>query len=288
MDCELPTWFNRFLVENGIQKESYCIAADLPRYIRLKDSMALDEVTRDLGSYSLSRVHWLPDFYSIDHDSKIVNCGSFKRGLFYGIDVSSGVAVTALEITKDDQILDLCCAPGAKLCYMADLLGNDGNGTITGVDVSKNRLSIVRSQLKKCKFDRIRLFNADGTKFRACPPKKIGCAMIPRASSDLTDDPIDSSPFHASRLLRGEKCYFNSDYLYDKVIVDAECTHDGSIVHVKNCSWKGWSGLEERLTSKEKLCELEQLQRGLISNGKTCIESHLFILTTSFQKDSQC
>lgn len=68
---------------------------------------------------------------------KIASSDAYKAGSIYGIDASSGAAVLALDPQPGEHILDLCCAPGAKLCMIADLLGREGS--VTGVDVSKVR-----------------------------------------------------------------------------------------------------------------------------------------------------
>lgn len=57
---------------------------------------------------------------------------------------------------------------GAKLCMLSDLLGN--SGSLTGVDVSRDRLAACRTMLLKYTLgDRCRLFIADGTSFSLLP-----------------------------------------------------------------------------------------------------------------------
>jgi len=47
----------------------------------------------------------------------------YKDGHLYGIDKSSAAVVYSLDINKDDiNLLEICCAPGAKLTFIADLL----------------------------------------------------------------------------------------------------------------------------------------------------------------------
>jgi len=53
----------------------------------------------------------------------------------------------------------LSCAPGGKLLYVADLQPPGSLGTVTGVDISRHRLSNCRSLIKKYKHDRIRLYH---------------------------------------------------------------------------------------------------------------------------------
>ncbi|GKG01105.1 hypothetical protein Tco_0305810, partial [Tanacetum coccineum] len=50
-----------------------------------------------------------------------------------------------------------------------------------------------------------------------------------------------------------------------KVLVDAECTHDGSIKHIQKFENWGWTTLERRVLNAERTDDLTVLQVGLIS-----------------------
>lgn len=54
---------------------------------------------------------------------------------------------------------------------------------------------------------------------------------------------------------------------YDKVLVDAECTHDGSIKHLAKFSQWGWDSFERRFLEPSRLRDLAQLQAGLLRVG---------------------
>src|SRR6185436_8782330 len=53
---------------------------------------------------------------------------------------------------------------------ISDLLGTNGTGTVTGVDISKHRAATCRSLLKKYRIGRARLFVTDGTTFGVRAP----------------------------------------------------------------------------------------------------------------------
>ncbi|KAJ3097710.1 hypothetical protein HDU97_004594 [Phlyctochytrium planicorne] len=67
-------------------------------------------------------------------------------------------------------------------------------------------------------------------------------------------------PFHTTQLLVGDPQLADPKLLYDRVLVDAECTHDGSISHLDKCDKVGWEGFEERYQDPQKMDELEELQ----------------------------
>ena len=54
---------------------------------------------------------------------------------------------------------------------------------------------------------------------------------------------------------------------YDRVLVDAECTHDGSIKHLAKFAQWGWESFEARFLEPSRLDSLATLQRGLLRVG---------------------
>ncbi|KAI5426022.1 hypothetical protein KIW84_031731, partial [Lathyrus oleraceus] len=49
-------------------------------------------------------------------------------------------------------------------------------------------------------------------------------------------------------------------YGYDKVLVDAECTHDGSVKHIQKFEHWGWVTLQRRVLDAERTDNLHALQ----------------------------
>lgn len=74
---------------------------------------------------------------------RLAQFAPYQCGRVYGMDAASAAAVWALGPQPGELILDLCCAPGLKLCAVADALAGVG-GSVTGVDVSKGRLAVAR------------------------------------------------------------------------------------------------------------------------------------------------
>ncbi|KAI8987720.1 S-adenosyl-L-methionine-dependent methyltransferase [Mycotypha africana] len=257
----LPVSFKTFLEKNQIDPKIYTIK-ELPRFVRVNTHLPLnrrpsvEDLRSQLKTDKVYPVEGLEDFFSIylnDTKQRISDIPAYKERSIFGIDVSSAIAVKALQIEKDDQILDMCCAPGAKLCMIANLLGRDGTGTATGVDIAHHRLSTCRSLIKKYKVgEKLRLFEADSTTFAIRPPSRLGNRIIEydsltEGSNKPCDDETDDDslikkkrqkteylkPFYASKMLRFDDQQMMSEkQLYNKVLVDAECTHDGSILHI--------------------------------------------------------
>ncbi|XP_047266731.1 uncharacterized protein LOC107868193 isoform X2 [Capsicum annuum] len=302
----LPDAFLNFLNQHGLDPSIYTATDSVPRYIRLKPgySDCLEEIETDIRC-KLERVCWLPNFYHLPPDVRIASSKAYQEGKIYGIDAASGAAVSALDISVGDHVLDLCAAPGAKLCMMLDILGS--SGSVTGVDIAKHRLAACRTMLQKYGLgDHCRLFVADGTSFSLLPvrvhsvdefasgeksevyrewksrrpwkERKKEAIAKEKGVSKLfspTQEPelIFYGRFSGVVGTRKNELYQKkpiSEVLqlgYDKVLVDAECTHDGSIKHVQKFEQWGWTTFQRRVLDAERTDDLTVLQLQLLTNG---------------------
>ncbi|EHA8586642.1 hypothetical protein COCNU_scaffold000669G000010 [Cocos nucifera] len=191
----LPGAFLDFLNNNGLDPSMYAVADTIPRYLCLTASNAqcviegwgggvywtnlyhtscesqLVDVEAELRC-KLEEVVWLPGFFSIPPHIQIAGSKAYQQGMVYGMDASSGAAVSALNVSPGDHVLDLCAAPGAKFCMLLDLLGN--SGSLTGVDIARHRLAACRTMLQRYALgDCCRLFVADGTTFSLLPLSSV-------------------------------------------------------------------------------------------------------------------
>ncbi|KAM3757621.1 hypothetical protein ACB098_02G203100 [Castanea mollissima] len=305
----LPDAFLDFLKVNGLDPSIYTASDSTPRYIRLKPGCEayLEEVEAEMKC-KIEKVDWLPGFYSLPPDIQIASSKAYQEGKIYGIDAASGAAVLALDISAGDHVLDLCAAPGAKLCMISDLLGD--SGSVTGVDVASHRLAACRTMLQKYALgDRCRLFVNDGTTFSLLPvgfhSESKSCESALEEKGDAFREWTSRRPYKerkkatkarktvASQLVLGsqhpELIFYGrhsgvvgrtrselyqsgcdsevSSQGYDKVLVDAECTHDGSIKHIQKFEHWGWTTLQRRVLDAERTDSLTTLQLKLLSNG---------------------
>ncbi|KAK0591286.1 hypothetical protein LWI29_037963 [Acer saccharum] len=305
----LPDAFLDFLQENGLDPSIYAAVDSTPRYIRLKAGIEaqLEEIEAEIKC-KLERLVWLQGFYSLPPDFKIANSNAYKQGKIYGIDAASGAAVSALDVSVGDHVLDLCAAPGAKLCMILDILGD--SGSVTGVDVARHRLAACRTLLQKYALgNRCRLFVADGTTFSLVPRRldldSGSCISALEDKADTFKEWTSRRPWKerkraakaresaATGLIANSKhpelIYYGhhsgviglsrselyqsvcngevSNSGYDKVLVDAECTHDGSVRHIQKFENWGWTTLQRRVLDAERTDSLTSLQLKLLANG---------------------
>lgn len=213
------------------------------------------------------KLNWIPNFYSLPFTENIAHVDLYKQGRIIGLDPSSMVAVQNLTLNPGQDVLDLCCAPGTKLSLISDLVCQPGValGSVTGVDISKERLGAGVTLSKRYKLPRVRLFVADGITFSLGPHHIFSC---------LSDLPKD-----AGKIVYKSKCsplYSSTPYrkypgklldLYDAVLVDAPCTHDGSIKHVQKHIKNDWKEYDASHYSADGLTKLYSLQLRLLTHG---------------------
>ncbi|XP_065857779.1 uncharacterized protein [Euphorbia lathyris] len=305
----LPEAFLDFLQQNGLDPAIYTATDSVPRYIRLKPGSEndLEEIEAEMQC-KLERVGWLPGFYAFPPQIQIANSNAYREGKIYGIDAASGAAVMALNILPGDHVLDLCAAPGAKLCMISDLLGD--SGSVTGVDIARHRLAACRTMLQKYVLgNRCRLFVADGTSFSLVPVRECLHSKSYESACKEKDDTFrewtsrrlwkerkraaKARELSARALTAESDCpeiifygqdsgvvgltkselyqiMCNNEVLscgYDKVLVDAECTHDGSVKHIQKFEQWGWETLQQRVLNADRTDSLTTLQLKLLTNG---------------------
>ena len=139
--------------------------------LRTLEKEIIENVTEDKfpSNQKPISVSWVGQewgFYAIPSTFHLASSKSFLEGRIYGMDISSGAALSALfsdctspttADNNDDEvrILDLCCCPGLKLCAIADFCGQTTltsitkKSTVIGVDINENRMSTCKKIVQK-------------------------------------------------------------------------------------------------------------------------------------------
>lgn len=203
-----PPDFSEFLISNNVPLfffSDFIFDPPIPRrYIRFKPLYNGEEYLQKNLSLKpfegnttpknfYEKFDTIPNFFSIPESVKICNLAPYIEGNVYGIDFSSAAVVMALNPKSNEHILDLCCCPGAKLMFIGDLMKIESDK----IEGSLTGVDINSKRLGIC----------------SSLLKKYGLDFIELKECDGTK--------------------FESGKLYDKILVDAECTHDGSLKHLK-------------------------------------------------------
>ncbi|MES1907505.1 MAG: hypothetical protein MHM6MM_000612 [Cercozoa sp. M6MM] len=316
---EMPPELLEFCARHGIDARIYENVDELPRFVRINprnpvtrqelEQELWDHGFRDDGLKSQFRPpntedeHLLPlvqkaplsDFFQLDGRVGVARLPSFRSGRLYGMDAASAIAVLTLDVRRGHHVLDLCCAPGMKLCMMADTLsvGTGAQGSVTGVDVSEERLNSARSLVRRHELQSIiRLRLHDGRTFQLPPPtpqqlrddisslrprmqrryakkrRKLTEQLAKRVIHKDTEDTENIERNCSENNNNNRSTSDTGDTLYDRVLVDAECTHDGSVRHIAKFAQWGWDTFRRRVLEAERgAAAVQDLQLQLLRNG---------------------
>lgn len=266
MDEPLPDSLVAFLERNGIRQQDYRKALEhkSPRYIFIKNSIDPKEIEEQIlaifSPASLEPLPFLqPPIYKLDPSIPLPALQCYRKGQILSLDITSAMAVYALGLVPSDHYLDLCCAPGAKLCLAGMLMQSaEGTGSITGVDISKDRLAVCRSMIKKYQINNARLYCQDAVSFNT--------GIMLQSSQEHEKD----RPFYLSSCYRRYPGWHPSSRLYSKILVDAECTHDGSIKHMHKMMSSSPDSIATFFSPEHEL-KLQQKQLALLRHAFTLL-----------------
>lgn len=99
------------------------------------------------------------DFLIISGMSDISEKDAYSDGLFHIMDISSGIAVKMLDPQPNENILDVCGAPGGKSFYSAYIMKN--KGSIILRDIYAHKLLLAEDMKKRLGIDIIKTEEKD-------------------------------------------------------------------------------------------------------------------------------
>mmetsp|Transcript_17749 Transcript_17749/g.35008 ORF Transcript_17749/g.35008 Transcript_17749/m.35008 type:complete len:433 (+) Transcript_17749:44-1342(+) len=283
-----------FLRGLGLDPEWYAketeASKSLSRFIRINPCQSsVENILKSKVFASAKVVKGCEDFISCNGDIRLKGVPEYEDGSIYGMDLASGLAVHVLDVKPGSSVLDLCAAPGAKMCMLADVMKRQG--LLIGVDASAHRVRTCASLLKKYRVAEKQpgwqciLVEDDGVTFSG--PKAESVIWDTEADEIISRDTKAGSKrkrFNKSarqilarrRLETGLYTKSSTERRFDRVLVDAECTHDGSIKHMLKYSEGGVFGesaLEDKFIDADLVkgnsgaTSLQELQQGLLLNG---------------------
>jgi 16S rRNA (cytosine967-C5)-methyltransferase len=93
--------------------------------------------------YDFVRRDWIDEnlVFELKSHPPLSRLPSFQEGLFYVQDPSTLLAVRELAPQPGESVLDLCAAPGGKLTFVAQLMGNEGR--LFAHDTTPERLKLI-------------------------------------------------------------------------------------------------------------------------------------------------
>jgi NOL1/NOP2/sun family putative RNA methylase len=151
-----------------------------------KGKNLLDRLGR-LGVF-LQKVPFLESGYWVK-ESK-VSAGAtaeYLLGLYSIQEAAAQIPVTLFSALRGKQVLDACAAPGGKTTQLADLMKN--GGTITALDINRNRLAALANHLERCHVRCCVVYNLDSCRVSGLNLKFDRILLDVPCSGNFASDP---------------------------------------------------------------------------------------------------
>lgn len=120
----------------------------------VKQTFAEKEIFAEPVSDELPEALLLKEF-----SGSVQNLPGYQEGWFYVQDPASMQVATVLNPQPEEQVLDLCAAPGSKTTHMAALMQNIGS--ITAIDPKPQRLKLLEENLERLGVNNVQTVLAD-------------------------------------------------------------------------------------------------------------------------------
>mmetsp|Transcript_31634 Transcript_31634/g.50503 ORF Transcript_31634/g.50503 Transcript_31634/m.50503 type:complete len:424 (-) Transcript_31634:2668-3939(-) len=248
------------------------------------------------GGYPLGwKTKEMKNMWAMAQERTLSEHPMYRAGAMFGIDCASVYTIDVLEPKPGESVLDMCCAPGAKLLLLANRL--ERHGELTGLDVSHDRLGTCVGISRKYRTGAsrpssasneewlFRVLEGDGTSAlldnhtirwdsaldRVLFSNRVGCRICP--DEFHVQAPRSRMTRKTREMVANTRKAFTPSDSFDKVIVDTQCTHEGSVRHmVKHLEEENsvWSPriLDELFNQwTDEMDKLQALQRRLIQRG---------------------
>jgi len=118
---------------------------------------------RFLYKYEHEKIPWVENGFWVYSNELLSKKMEHVLGYFFIQNASSMLPPIILEPKEDEEILDLCAAPGGKTTHIAELLEN--RGLVIANDVSNERLKALRGNLQRCGVVNVVVTKAKGQHF---------------------------------------------------------------------------------------------------------------------------
>jgi len=260
-----PGWLVKYWLDRYGRKKTILICSSLNEnphvYLKFnKEKISKKELGKEMDIVppkdNLLLDNMLESAVEVSSVQDISETDIYKKGLVSVQDLSSQMAVEYfLKPLKNEKVLDVCAAPGGKTAYIAELVGNGGE--VFSVDISREKLKILKSNLERLNIRNVRVMEADAKEQDFIEKSQDMGGKGNSKSKDMQD---------------GYAGYF------DKILIDAPCSAFGTIS--KNPDVKYNKSMDDIIRlSKESYRMMVSCERYLKAGGRlvfyTCTLSPL-------------
>ncbi|MBN7275615.1 16S rRNA (cytosine(967)-C(5))-methyltransferase RsmB [Ligilactobacillus pobuzihii] len=162
-------------------KQSIRINSRTSSLAEVQDSLKKQEITTSESRVSPSAL--------VVHGGFIPQSAAYKAGKITVQDESAILSVESMKLKPDDQVLDVCAAPGGKTTQIAEKL--TGTGHVDALDIHKNKLRLIQRNVE-------RMHLSGSVTTRALDARKSGTVF----STETFDKILVDAPCSGLGLLR--------------------------------------------------------------------------------------
>lgn len=147
----MPLWLvDMWLAQYGEEKTEEILTALLqvhPVTLRLRENLSEEQRQQWIKAmeekhFKISQHAYLPYAFLLEEAEGLRQLPGYEEGLFTVQDVSSMLVAEAAGLAGNEQVMDVCAAPGGKAMHAAEKL-KDG-GRVLARDLSEYKVSLIR------------------------------------------------------------------------------------------------------------------------------------------------
>jgi 16S rRNA (cytosine967-C5)-methyltransferase len=211
--------------------------------LKIDPGKLLSQWREENVDYDFVHLDWVQEnlVFQLKSHPPLSRLPSFTQGSFYVQDPSTLLAVQELNPKQGETILDLCAAPGGKLTYAAQLMGDKGR--LIAHDLTPARLKLIKEN---------------------CARLGVTCAELLPPSALHSNSP-GAKPERSVREPLEQHCCYN------RVLVDAPCSNTGVMRRRVDLRWRIEPKEIDRLAAIQQ--GLLQQAAGLLKPGGTLVYS---------------
>ncbi len=166
----MPEWIVKLWTERfGAEKTEQILQGLLterPVTVRMEESMDTERKETLLAEMkevgiTYTQVHDLPYAYELQNVDRVEMIPGFAEGLLMVQDAGSMAIIEAVDIQKNQNIIDVCGAPGGKAIHAAGKMQNTGFVTVR--DISERKVGIMEGNIVRSGYTNMKAEVFDAT-----------------------------------------------------------------------------------------------------------------------------
>lgn len=171
MRCALPQWLVDMWLEDydveTIEKMGTAMLSDQGTTVRVRDEAAVGALSEELHAAGIhvEKGRMVPQALRLSGYDYLGQITAFADGRMVVQDESAMLSAMAAGVSGNEEIIDVCAAPGGKSLHMADLL--HGTGHVSARDLTASKTMKIDENIRRTGLTNISVKVQDALKF--CP-----------------------------------------------------------------------------------------------------------------------